>query len=255
KFVMSTKPLIGISGDFKAAQGSTPAFHYLAAGYTQRVLAAGGVPVVIPPLDDDDEMIHSLLDALDGFVMAGGGDLDPRNDGFMLHPSVRPMDPNRERTMRLLMNEIAERRVPLLGIGSGMQLLNIQQGGNLFLHLPEDMPMAIPHRDPHDPNHRHTLDVVADSLVGRVYGEGEIRVSSRHHMAVDEVAAGFRVTARCPDGVIESIESEMMDWFCVGVQWHPESDAASALDVKIFEALVDAAAMRKTSDNPIRLVA
>ncbi|MEL7338482.1 MAG: gamma-glutamyl-gamma-aminobutyrate hydrolase family protein, partial [Planctomycetota bacterium] len=70
---MSTKPLIGISGDFKAAQGSTPAFHYLAAGYTQRVLAAGGVPVVIPPLDDDDEMIHSLLDALDGFVMADTG--------------------------------------------------------------------------------------------------------------------------------------------------------------------------------------
>ena len=77
----------------------------------------------------------------------------------MLHPSVRPLDPVRESSDRMLMTEIAERRLPVLGIGTGMQLLNVQQGGNLFLHLKEDLPEAVPHHD-QDPNHRH-LDVAS----------------------------------------------------------------------------------------------
>ena len=104
-----------------------------------------------------------------------------------------------------------------------------------------------------DPNHRHTLDVASDSLVGRVYGDGEIRVSSRHHMAIDEVAPGFRVTARCPDGVIEAIESEMMDWFALGTQFHPECGAASALDIRIFEEFIEG--VRERSGAELRVVA
>ena len=75
--------------------------------------------------------------------------------------------------------------------------------------------------------------------MGRVYGDGEIRVSSRHHMAIDEVASGFAVTARCPDGVVEAIESEMQDWIAIGTQFHPENEAASALDLRIFEEFID----------------
>jgi putative glutamine amidotransferase len=73
----------------------------------------------------------------------------------------------------------------------------------------------------------------------RVYGDGEIRVNSMHHMAVDDVASGFRVTARCPDGVVEAIESERPDWFAFGTQFHPEADSASALDGRIFEEFID----------------
>jgi putative glutamine amidotransferase len=75
--------------------------------------------------------------------------------------------------------------------------------------------------------------------MGRVYGDGEIRVNSRHHMAVDEVAGDFRVTARCPDGIIEAIESIRDDWFAIGTQFHPEGTAASALDVRIFEEFIE----------------
>ncbi len=128
----------------------------------------------------------------------------------------------------------------MFGIGTGLQLMNVVCGGNLFLHIPEDLPGALPHRDMQDPNHRHSLVVESDSLIGRVYGEGEIRVTSRHHMAIDQVAQGFRVTARCQDGVIEAIESEMLDWFAFGTQFHPESSAASALDIRIFEEFIEA---------------
>jgi len=100
------------------------------------------------------------------------------------------------------------------------------------------VPRALPHADPMDPNHRHALEVTPGSLMERVYGEGEIRVNSMHHMAIDEVAPGFAVTARCPDGIIEAIESTTSDWFAIGTQFHPEGTSASALDLRIFEEFV-----------------
>lgn len=240
---MTFKPLIGLNADYRPTSHHQPAFSFVAAGYFDAIAAAGGVPLILPPIGDENS-ISSILDRLDGFLFIGGADLDPRNDGFMLHPSVKTMEPRRERFDRRLMHEIVERRLPVFGIGVGMQLLNVICGGNLLLHLPEDLPNALPHRDSQDPNHRHSLVVESDSLMGRVYGEGEIRVTSRHHMALDEVADGFRVTARCQDGVIEAIESEMIDWIAIGTQFHPESAAASALDIRIFEEFIEAIQQR-----------
>ncbi|HVU87526.1 MAG TPA: gamma-glutamyl-gamma-aminobutyrate hydrolase family protein [Pirellulales bacterium] len=234
---MTRKPLIGLNAEYRAAKKDAPAFSYVSAGYYDSIVASGGVPVVIPPLADDDD-VERILDMLDGIVLVGGADLDPRRDGFMLHPAVRTLDSRREDFDRRLMNRIAARRMPVFGIGVGVQLLNVSQGGNLFLHVPEDMPRALPHKDPLDPAHRHALEVVPGSLMERVYGEGEIRVNSFHHMAIDEVATGFQVTARCPDGVIEAIESTQPDWFAFGTQFHPESDSASALDLRIFEEFI-----------------
>ncbi len=231
---MRSKPMIGINADYRAAKKDAPAFSFLSAGYFDAITAVGGIPVVIPPLAEERDL-DRILGLLDGVVMVGGADLDPRRDGFMLHPTVRTMDERRELFDRNLMRLVSDRRLPLFGIGVGMQLLNVSQGGNLFLHIPEDMPKALPHKDPIDPAHRHGLEVVPDSLMERVYGDGEIRVNSMHHMAVDAVAPGFRVTARCPDGVVEAIESVRDDWFAFGTQFHPESDSASALDVRIFE--------------------
>ncbi len=249
---MTSKPLIGINADFRSANRSTPAYAYLAAGYFDSIKAAGGIPVVVPPLADV-ESVRGLLDAVHGFLLIGGADLDPRRDGFMLHHSVRLLDAVRETSDRMLMDEIADRRMPVFGIGTGMQLINVQQGGNLFLDIKEDLPNAVPHFDAHDLHHRHTLNVDSDSLVGRIYGDGEIRVSSRHHQAIDELAPGFRVTARCPDGVIEAIESEMLDWYAVGTQFHPECGAASALDIRLFEEFVEAVATRQ--GQTVRMVA
>ena len=154
---MQIKPIIGINADYRSAQGNQPAFSVVTAGYYDSILRAGGIPVIVPPMIDEDD-INNLLEKLDGFVLVGGADLDPRRDGFMLHPSVRPMDPRRESFDRKLMQAIADRRMPVFGIGVGLQLLNVTMGGNLFLHIPEDIPTAIPHRDAQDPGHRHSLN-------------------------------------------------------------------------------------------------
>ena len=231
---MATKPLIGMNADFRSAKNDAPAFSFVCAGYYDGLVKAGAVPVIVPPLEDEDDL-NRVLNLLDGMVLVGGADLDPRRDGYMLHPSLRLLDGRREDFDRLLIDLIAKRRLPVLGIGAGMQLLNVSQGGTLFLHLPEDVPQALPHMDPMDAAHRHALEVEPGSLVERVYGEGEIRVNSMHHMAVDDVAPGFAATARCPDGIVEAIESVQDEWFAVGTQFHPESDSASALDVRVFE--------------------
>ena len=233
---MRSKPLIGLNAEFKSAKKDSPAFTYIAAGYYDAICRAGGIPIVIPPIKEEKDLCR-LLDQLDGFVLVGGADLDPRRDGFMLHPSVRTLESRREDFDRLLIYHIAKRQMPVFGIGVGMQLLNVGQGGNLLLHIPEDMPKALPHKDLIDAAHRHGLEVIPESLMERVYGDGEIRVNSFHHMAVDEVAPGFRVTARCPDGVIEAIESTT-DWVAFGTQFHPEADSASALDQRIFEEFI-----------------
>lgn len=235
---MPGKPMIGMNADYRAARKEGPALSYVHAGYYNCILAAGGIPVILPPLQDEADAAR-VLEGLDGFVMIGGGDLDPRRDGFQIHSSVRLMDPRREIFDRMLMRLVADQRLPIFGIGAGMQLLNITMGGNLLLHLPEDMPEAIPHRDAIDPEHRHGMNVVMGTLMERVYGDGEIRVNSNHHMAVDEVAPGFTVSARCPDGVIEAIESTQDDWFAMGTQFHPQSETASALDIRIFEEFID----------------
>lgn len=231
---MQRKPLIGLNADFRQATNDAPAFSYVASGYYDAITQAGGVPVVIPPLEDRDDL-NQILDQLDGVVLVGGADLDPRRDGFMLHPTVRLLASRRETHDRMLVELVAQRKLPVFGIGVGMQLLNVSLGGNLLLHIPEDLPAAIPHKDPLDPAHRHTLDIAAGSLMDRVYGDGEIRVNSMHHMACDDVAPCFTVTAKCPDGVIEAFESNTPDWFVLGTQFHPEADTASALDMRIFE--------------------
>lgn len=231
------KPLIGLNMDLKSGQASQQSVSFLFSGYYDAVMQMGGIPVVLPPYRDESDL-EQVLSMLDGVIMVGGADLDPRRDGFMLHPSLRLMDERREEFDRMLINKVFEKRIPFFGIGAGMQLLNVTQGGTLFLHIPEDLARALPHRDAMDPYHRHALLVEKDSLFDRVYGDNEIRVNSIHHMAIDDVAPGFLVTARCPDSIIEGIESIRSDWFAFGTQFHPESVSATALDLRIFQEFV-----------------
>ncbi|MEO2001409.1 MAG: gamma-glutamyl-gamma-aminobutyrate hydrolase family protein, partial [Pirellulales bacterium] len=234
---MAAKPVIGINMDFRSNCKEHASLSFIAAGYYENIIQSGGIPLVLPPLDEEDDLVR-LLDTLDGVVLIGGADLDPQRDGYMPHPAVRPMDQRREDFDRMLAKHVCARHLPVLAIGCGMQLLNITEGGTLFLHLPEDLPKAIPHKDPLDTAHRHGLLVEPDSAMERVYGDGEIRVNSMHHMAIDDLASGFRVTARSPDGVIEAIESEIEGWLAIATQFHPEADSASALDAKIFEEFI-----------------
>ena len=245
--MQNTKPLVGINGDFRPARKDVFPLSWFNTGYYDSVSASGGLPVLLPPYADDAD-INRLLDVLDGLVLVGcQQDLDPVRLGMDRHPATRNMPPRREDFDRRLCKAAIDRRIPLLAIGSGMQLVNVLCGGTLFQHIMEDCPRALHHRDEVESTLRHVIDIVPGTRVDAIYGPGEIRVNSSHHQSINHLAKPFRVSATCPDGVIEAFESVDDNWYCLGVQWHPENDSASALDMQVFENFLTAC---KTAEIP-----
>ena len=235
-----TRPVIGLNMDMVPASKTTRPHLRLPTGFLDAVLTAGGLPILMPPYGKEAE-INVFLERVDGFILTGGLDLDPRRQGLPLHRSVQPMPERREDSDRILVRGLLQRRLPVLGIGVGMHQLNVACGGTLIQHIPEEMPRAMPHCDPSCSGpHRHAALLKPDSRLEEIYGEGEIRVNSNHHQAVKTIGAAFRVTATAPDGVIEAVESTDPNWFCMGVQWNPESESASALDLQLFECFLQA---------------
>lgn len=233
-----TCPLIGLNVDFVGATKTTRPHLRLNQGYAEAVQQAGGLPVLMPILGRESE-IEAFLDRVDGFVLSSGLDMEPRRLGMPRHHAAQPMHERRDENDRLLVRLLMQRRMPILSFGVGMHQLNVACGGNLFMHLPEDCPRAMPHCDPTCTGpHRHLVNMKTGSRLEEIYGGTELLVNSNHHQAVKQVGPQFRIAATAPDGVIEALEAVDPHWFCIAVQWHPEADASSALDAQLFECFV-----------------
>ena len=235
---MCAKPMVGLNMDYRASRNDNPDFSFLCSGYYDSLIRSGAIPVAVPPLDNEAD-VAQVLNTLDAFVMVGGEDLDPSLQGYETHPTVRKMDRKRENFDRLLIAEISRRKMPLLAIGAGMQLLNVYEGGSLYFDISEDLPKALPHMCKGGFLNRHALNIKPGSFMETIYGDSDIRVNSRHHQCICDVADKFEVTGWCPDYDIEVIESRDPDWFAIGTQFHPEcSKTATALDMRIFEEFI-----------------
>lgn len=237
---MTHRPLIGINMDLRASVKSRTPHSLMPTGYYDSLVTAGALPIMIPPLTRESDLLP-ILEKLDGVVLTGGDDLDPRKMGLSPHPSVTAMSERRELADRLLCKLVQQERITTLGIGLGMQELNVVAGGGLFVHLPEDLPKSIPHYDPHGGAHRHTVVMQPRTRLAEIYGPGEIRVNSYHHMGIRKLAPNFRISALAPDGLIEAYEGKEPGWWVVGVQWHPENEGHISLDMQLIEAFVEAA--------------
>jgi putative glutamine amidotransferase len=195
------------------------------AGIAACLTAADAEPVPLP--DPDGQSWGELLDGLHGVVLAG--------DEAARCPAAEAEE---------LCAWCHNHKFPLLGIDHGMHLLNSTHGGTIYFNLPRDLPEALQHRHPPERGLRHAINVLPDTRLADLYGEGEVVVNSEHRRAVQRVARGFRVGASALDGVIEAIESAEADWFAVGVQWQPASATASGLDIQLFRGLVAACRVR-----------
>jgi gamma-glutamyl-gamma-aminobutyrate hydrolase PuuD len=199
--------------------------------YPDVVIAAGGVPVLLPPVPES----AAAVDRLDAVVLAGGPDVGPDRYGATPHPRTGQPRQERDTAELAVLRRALERGIPVLGVCRGAQVLNVGLGGTLVQHVPD----AVGHTG-HNPSPGvfGTVEVTLDagSRVGAALGP-VASVRCHHHQALDRLADGLVVTGRATDGLVEAVELAGSPWV-VGVQWHPEEVAT---DVRLMTALVTAA--------------
>lgn len=229
------RPLIAVTGQ-KLEVSSGPARVGVNAAYVESVAAAGGLPVVVPPLADVAG-VGRFLDAIDGIVLTGGGDVDPGLYGEA-NAGSKGIDPDRDAVEVALVRGAIERGLPMLGICRGQQLINVALGGTLIQdvdgHLQAGDREAV----------THEVEIVApESVLGRAAGGRRIAVNTFHHQVVGEVAPGLQVTALSAEGEPRWIEGlESADGGIVGVQCHPEHlRGATGWAATLFAHLVERA--------------
>ncbi|HET7417047.1 MAG TPA: gamma-glutamyl-gamma-aminobutyrate hydrolase family protein [Solirubrobacterales bacterium] len=247
------RPLIGVTtSEVRAAERvhqipeGEPRVREMALGltYMRAVEAAGGLPLVIPPMDE--EAIEPLLDRLDGICLSGGPDLDPQHYGAEPHSELGPTEPDLDRFELAVARSADARGMPILAICRGTQALNVVRGGVLHQHLPE-LSADIPHRQQTpgtEPS--HPVRITRGSRLAAALGyereldvADELDVNSFHHQAIDRLGEGLEVTARAPDGTIEAVEDPQRE-FVIGVQWHAETLVHRPYEATLFRRFVEA---------------
>src|SRR5688572_1324104 len=227
------RPVIAISGD--VGETDVPRVR-LKLSYVDAVRRAGGLPLVLPPLGPGE--IGELLERVDAVVLSGGDDLDLRELGVELHPAAETMHPRRQEGELALARAVLASDVPVLGICLGMQVLSVAAGGELHQHLPDaGFASLLDHRAEHE------VAIEPGSRLSSVLRSPRPKVVSHHHQAVAKLPAGWRVSARASDGVLEAFES-IDERFLLGVQWHPERSPEAPETERLFGALIDAARRR-----------
>ncbi len=221
--------------------------------YVRSVRAGGGLPLLFPPAADESEW-ERYADLVDGVLFSGGGDLSPNLFGEDPVRGVNRISESRDRSEFALFRAARERRLPVLGICRGIQVVNVAMGGTLWQDIPTQVqgaqghyPDGIPTDEPY-----HRVEILpGDTRLRRMFGAGPIRTNSFHHQAVRDLAPGLVVTARTADGIVEALESRDPAWFLVGVQFHPEAQTLRDPSfVKLFAALAEAAAREPSGMRP-----
>ena len=236
-----TRPRIGICAATERARwGAWDTEALLTpAAYVTRVQQAGGLAVLLPvdPAAQDDPA--PFLEGLDGLMLAGGSDVDPRAYGAERHPETADTDPARDAFEVALTRAAIERDLPVLGICRGMQLLNVALGGTLIQHLPDRFGHGEHRRTLGSfENADHDVRLETGTLGARVCRQDLHKTYSHHHQGVDVLGDGLAATGWSVfEELVEVIELPRCR-FVLGVQWHPEVDK----DSPVVSALVDAAA-------------
>lgn len=204
----------------------------LPMSYVLAVSTAGGRPILLPPIADPGQDAVQAVRGLDGLILTGGCDVEPRRFGATAHAETGPAQPERDQAEIVLLEAALAADVPVLGICRGMQVLNIVCGGDLHQHVPEVVG-HLGHNERLGAFSEHAVAIDAGSRLAVALGS-EVVVKSHHHQAPATVGERLVVTARAPDGTVEGIEHTARR-FAVGVLWHPEE----GVDLRLFSHFVE----------------
>ena len=209
--------------------GSHP-YQVVGAKYVEAVRLAGGLPLAVP--NADPAQIDELLDLADGVFLTGSpSNVHPGHFDQAVHDTALPLDSARDAWTLALIPRAIARGIPLLGVCRGFQEMNVALGGTLHQAVHEVPGLADHRDDPHAPAAvqyaaAHPVEIAPGGVLERVLGLATIQVNSLHGQGVSRLADGLRVEARAPDGLVEAFSVEPAPAFAVGVQWHPEWQAA-----------------------------
>jgi putative glutamine amidotransferase len=239
-----TAPRIGVSGVVRSWDGADRTG--VNAAYVRALLAAGGIPLVLPPLMGTS-MAARAVEGLDGLILTGGEDMDPSLYGAEPSPRLNP--PSRERDLFELALFAAARlrELPILGICRGIQVINVAMGGTLYQDLPTERPALVEHQPEGGRDRRcHRLRIQPGSRTALALGTTSVAVNSSHHQAIKDLAPGLIATAWTDDDLIEAAETRHGLPWVLAVQWHPEEMCAqdNEPDRGLFTALVREAGTR-----------
>ncbi len=232
---------------------------YLEQSMAHWVMSLGALVVMVPTVERESLIRRAHIDisdyvaALDGLILQGGADIDPRAYGETASNTVGPIDVMRDRFELDLLRAFVAEGKPVFGVCRGMQLINVACGGNLHQDLCADGATSNwhAHSDAYD-KHWHPLTIVPGSWLSKRYdGATTGMVNSIHHQGIEQLGAGLTIEAYADDGVVEAIRGSG-DGFLLGVQWHPEfhdgSDPRLLPADTLMQAFLDAAAERSAAE-------
>jgi putative glutamine amidotransferase len=233
-----TPPRIGVSGVVRSWDGAERTG--VNSAYVRSLVTAGGVPLVLPPLLGPS-LAARALDGIDGLLLTGGEDLDPAWYGADPSPHLTPPSQERDAFELALFTGARERRLPILGVCRGIQLINVALGGTLYQDLPTERPGAVEHRPDGSRDLRsHRVRLQSGSRAAEALGTTGLTVNSSHHQAIRDLASGLVATGWTEDDLIEAAETPADAPWLLAVQWHPEEMHADATAPErgLFAALV-----------------
>ncbi len=238
---MPAQPLITLIATRQTHLKRAPTYE-IPQAYLDAILTAGGLPILLPtslPIT----ALPELVNRFDGFVLSGGGDVDPALYGGHLDATVHSIDPERDAFECALIPLVLQADKPLLAICRGAQILNVALGGSLYEDIPSALPAALRHDwYPNIPRDylAHTVEIEQGSRLAEILGTRKLRTNSLHHQAIRQPAPALEVVAYAEDGIIEAMELAGKR-FAIGVQWHPECLPEEPAMQRLFSEFVNAA--------------
>ena len=225
------RPVIGITTQtLHAIQGipeGLPESWVMNQRYFRPVLELGGIPWMIPLIPGEPETLRAIYDRLDGLLIPGGVDVDPRTYGEEVLPVCGVLDPDRDAVELQLTRWAVADGKPVLGLCRGEQIINVAHGGTLYQDVGTQFAGAMMHEFYPTKGYArthlaHPVELVAGTRLRDAFGADSAPVNSMHHQSVKRLGSGLVVSAVAPDGVVEAVEVADPSKFIVGVQWHPE---------------------------------